>query len=402
MDLDRLAEVEHAYLMRTYGRQPVAFARGEGVYLWDTAGTRYLDFLSGIAVMSVGHSHPKVVEAIRAQAGTLAHVSNLFYTEPQVLLAQRLHELLGFGRAFFANSGAEANECALKLARRYARVNGRQASGVVAALGSFHGRTFTTLAATGQPSKHEAFAPLPPWFSYVELNDEDALSASIDEGTSAVLLEVVQGEGGVRLASAGFLKHARALCDEVGAVLIFDEVQTGLGRTGAWFAFQHLDVMPDVVTLAKALGGGLPIGACVAREDVADVFGPGDHATTFGGGPIPSAAALAVLDVIEAEGLVDNSRAMGARLVDGLRAATDDMPAVVEVRGLGLLVALELAGPWSADVVAAARDAGLIVNNVTPTAVRFAPPLTVQAQHIDEAIGIVAEICAGLGVQVDG
>ncbi len=390
MKLDELIAAERAVHMNVYGRQPVAFVRGKGARLWDTEGTEYLDFLSGIAVMSVGHSHPRVVEAIRAQAGQLQHVSNLYYTEPQVLLAQRLRDLLGWGKVFFANSGAEANECALKLARKHARARGREANGVVAVLGSFHGRTFTTLAATGQPAKHVPFAPLPAWFTYVELNDVDALADAVDEDTSAVLLEVVQGEGGVRLASAEFIKHARALCDEHDAVLIVDEIQTGLGRTGEWFAFRHLGIEPDIVTLAKALGGGLPIGACIAREPVADAFGPGDHATTFGGGPVPCAAALAVLDVIDDEGLVANARAMGERLLAGLAG----LPGAVEARGVGLLVALELAGPWSADVVTAARESGLIINNVTPTAIRLAPPLIIGPAEVDRALGILADVLA--------
>ena len=388
MTFDELIADERAFHMNVYGRQPLAIARGEGVRVWDIDGREYLDFLSGIAVMSVGHSHPRVVDAIREQAGALAHVSNLFYTEPQIRLAERLHALLGWGKSFFANSGAEANECALKLARKWARGRGQQGNGIVAALGSFHGRTFTTLAATGQPAKHEAFSPLPGWFSYVDLDDVDALDAAVTDETVAVLLEVVQGEGGVRLASPDFLKHARALCDERDALLIIDEVQTGLGRTGEWFAFQHLDVTPDIITLAKALGGGLPIGACVARDGVADAFGPGDHATTFGGGPIPCAAALAVLDVIEDEGLVENAARMGTLLIDRLLAASDRLP-ITEVRGLGLLVGADLAEDRAADVVAAARDRGLIINNVAPNTVRFAPPLIVSEDDVARAVEIV-------------
>ncbi|MCI0347685.1 MAG: aminotransferase class III-fold pyridoxal phosphate-dependent enzyme, partial [Chloroflexi bacterium] len=293
MTFDELREREAATHMQVYGRQPVAFARGEGVRLWDVDGREYLDFVAGIAVMSVGHSHPTVVAAVREQAAALTHVSNLYYTEPQIILAERLHELLGWGRAFFGNSGAEANECAMKLARRWQRSNGRPArAGVVAALGSFHGRTVATLAATGQPGKHEPFAPLPPEFvHHVPFNEADALDAALTDEIGALLLEVVQGEGGINPATPEYLKAARELCDERGVLLIFDEVQTGLGRTGRWFGFQHSGVVPDVVTLAKALGGGLPIGACVAREDVADAFRPGDHATTFGGGPVPCAAA---------------------------------------------------------------------------------------------------------------
>ena len=398
MNLDEITSLDARYHMNVYGRQPVAFVRGEGAVLWDTEGKRYLDFLAGIAVMSVGHSHPTVVEAIREQAGTLQHVSNLFYTQPQAILAERLHDLLGWGKVFFSNSGAEANECALKLARRWARARGSQdRSGVVVALGSFHGRTFTTLAATGQPHKHEAFAPLPAWFTYVSLNDEDALDAAVTDETTAVMLEVVQGEGGVRLATPEYLTAARKFCEERGAALIFDEVQTGLGRTGKWFAFQHYDVAPDIVTLAKALGGGLPIGACIAREDVADAFRPGDHATTFGGGPVPCAAALAVLDVIESEGLVARSAEAGEKLTRSIVEATSCNKAVGEIRGLGLLIAIELAGDWAAEIVGKALAKGLVVNNVAPNAVRLAPPLIVSDDQIEQAVEILAGILSEYG-----
>jgi len=398
MKLDEITSLDARYHMNVYGRQPVAFVRGEGAVLWDTEGKQYLDFLAGIAVMSVGHSHPKVVEAIRAQAGMLQHVSNLFYTEPQAILAERLHELLGWGKVFFSNSGAEANECALKLARRWARARGSQdRSGVVVALGSFHGRTFTTLAATGQPHKHEPFAPLPAWFKYVSLNDEEALDEAVGDDTTAVLLEVVQGEGGVRLATPEYLTAARKFCEERGAALIFDEVQTGLGRTGKWFAFQHYGVAPDIVTLAKALGGGLPIGACIAREDVADAFKPGDHATTFGGGPVPCAAALAVLDVIESEGLVGRAADAGETLTQSLLKATGGNKAVGEIRGLGLLIAIELAGEWAAEIVGKALAKGLVVNNVAPNAVRLAPPLIVTDGQIEQAVEILAGILSEYG-----
>jgi acetylornithine/N-succinyldiaminopimelate aminotransferase len=397
-DFKELAAREERFIMHTYGRQPVAFVRGEGARLWDSEGNEYLDFLGGIAVMSVGHSHPKIVAAVRAQIGELTHVSNLFYTEPQVELAERLHDLLGWGKVFFSNSGAEANECALKLARRWSRTNGAaDRSDVVVALGSFHGRTFTTLAATGQLNKHEPFTPLPPWFSYIPLNDEQALDDAVTDSTTAVLLEVVQGEGGVRLATPEFLRAARKICDERGAALIVDEVQTGLGRTGRWFAFQHYDVTPDIITLAKALGAGLPIGACIAREEVADAFKPGDHATTFGGGPVPCAAALAVLDVIEEEGLVPRAAEAGERLIAALSSATAGNPFVREIRGLGLLIAIELAEPKASDIVRAALERGLIVNNVTPDAVRLAPPLNVSDDQIERAVGILAGLLDGMG-----
>ena len=378
--------------MQVYTRFPVAFERGEGTRLYDTDGREYLDFVGGIAVMSVGHSHPRVVAAIQEQAARLTHVSNLFYTEPQVALALRIHDLLGWGKVFFANSGAEANECAVKLARRWARLHGRPAVEVVAALGSFHGRTVATLAATGQPAKHEPFAPLPGEFVHVPLNDTEALDTVLGDRTSALILEVVQGEGGVVLADPDYLRMARKLCDERGALLVFDEVQTGLGRTGRWFAFEHADVVPDVITLAKALGGGLPIGACVAREDVAEAFVRGDHATTFGGGPVPCAAALAVLDVIASEGLIENARVMGERLVDGLRTKLAGHPGVIDVRGLGLLVAVELAGEWSRAIAEQGLENGFLLNNVTPNTVRLSPALNVGADDIDRAIELTAEL----------
>jgi acetylornithine/N-succinyldiaminopimelate aminotransferase len=396
-DLEQIRSAESEFVMQTYGRQPVAFVRGEGALLYDTSGREILDFVAGIAVMSVGHSHPAVVEAIREQAGALTHVSNLYYTEPQVRLAERLHGLVGWGKTFFANSGAEANECAVKLARKHTCRDGdRTRIKVVAALGSFHGRTIATLAATGQPKKHLAFSPLPGEFVHVPLNDVAALEQAVSNDCSAILLEVVQGEGGVVPATPEFLTAARRLCDERGSILIFDEVQTGLGRTGTWFAFQHAGVQPDIVTLAKALGGGLPIGACVAREEVAASFGPGDHATTFGGGPVPCSAALAVLDVIEKEDLVSNAAAMGDRLVKTLREKTAGIPAVKEVRGLGLLVAVALAEDRAAEVVAGCLDRGLLVNNVTPSVIRLSPPLNVNADQVDRAAGILADVLGAL------
>ncbi|HEX9696926.1 MAG TPA: acetylornithine transaminase [Actinomycetota bacterium] len=390
---DAIRTRDDACVMQTYGRAPVAFVRGEGVRLWDSEGREYLDFLAGIAVASTGHAHPAVTAAIREQAGTLVHVSNLFYTEPQGLLAERLHGLLGWGRTFFSNSGAEANECAIKLARRS---TGR--AGLVTAAGSFHGRTVATLAATGQPAKHVPFAPLPPeLMNHVPFNDQDSLDAAIGDDTSAVLLEVVQGEGGVNPATPEYLHAARKLCDERGALLIFDEVQTGLGRTGTWFAFQHAGVEPDIVTLAKALGGGLPIGACIARERVAAAFARGDHATTFGGGPVPCRAALAVLDVIEQEDLVQNAAAMGDRLIRRLGEATAGNDLVAGVRGLGLLVGVQLTADRSAEAVERCLAEGLIVNNVTPSTIRLSPPLLVGAGDVDRAAGILGSVLAQMG-----
>jgi predicted acetylornithine/succinylornithine family transaminase len=373
-------------LMNTYPPQPVTFVRGEGSYLWDDNGRRYLDFLSGLAVTSLGHAHPVVADAISRQARTLLHVSNLYGTEPAHDVAATLDRLIGGGgRVFFCNSGAEANECAIKLARKW---GGYGKFGVVSAYGSFHGRTLATLHATGQPAKHEPFQPLPEGFRHVAWNDLDALAAAIDPTVAAVLLEPVQGEGGVNPASAAYFKGVRQLCDERGLLFMVDEIQTGLGRTGEWFGFQHFDVQPDVVTMAKALGNGMPIGACWARDDVASAFKPGDHATTFGGQPLATAAARATLATMEALDVPGRAAARGEYLQQGLSA----LPGVVSVRGFGLLVAVELEGKRAAAVAAGALDAGLVVNPVTASALRLAPSLLVSEEEIDEAVAILEKV----------
>jgi len=391
--LDELVALDRANVMQTYGRAPVAFVRGEGTVLYDVSGKRYLDFLSGLAVTSLGHAHPAIADALADQARTLLHVSNLYYNTVQPQVAARLNRLVGGdGRVFFCNSGAEANECAIKLARRYGQANGGpERFHVLSAYGSFHGRTLTTLAATGQPQKQETFQPLPAGFRQVAFADVDALAAVMDERVCAVLLEPVQGEGGVQPAPAGYLEAVRALCDEREALLVMDEVQTGLGRTGAWFGFQHAEVRPDIVTMAKALGNGVPIGACWARADVAAAFQPGDHATTFGGQPLAARAALATLDVMEAEDVPARAAAAGKRLVGALEA----VPGVAAVRGVGLLIAAELAAGIDARTVAGECLArGLVCNAVTPTALRFAPPLLVTDDEIAEAVGLLAGVLA--------
>src|SRR5579871_6055192 len=324
-------------LMPTYAPTTVTFVRGRGTELWDDRGRRYLDFLCGLAVTSLGHAHPAVAEAICTQAQTLLHVSNLFSNEVGPAVADTLDRLLGGGgQVFMCNSGAEANECAIKLARRW---GGRGRHGVVSAYGSFHGRTLATLTATGQPTKHEPFQPLPEGFRYAAWNDLDDLARQLDPTTvAAVLLESVQGEGGVNVADPAFLAGVRAMCDERGVLLIMDEVQTGLGRTGKWWGFQHAGILPDIVTSAKALGNGVPIGACWARHDVASAFQPGDHGSTFGGQPLASAAALATLRVMEQEDVPARAAAAGARLTKALEA----VPGVAAVRGPGLLIAAEL------------------------------------------------------------
>jgi acetylornithine/N-succinyldiaminopimelate aminotransferase len=389
----RVLDAEH--VMQTYGRLPVEFVRGEGTLLFDSDGTRYLDFLSGLAVTSLGHAHPEVAAAIADQAATLLHVSNLYYNDLQPQVAARLDTLLGGnGRVFFANSGAEANECAIKLARRYGQLHGgRDRFHVVSAYGSFHGRTLTTLAATGQPQKQETFQPLPDGFRQVEFDDVDALAAALDDRVAAVLLEPVQGEGGVNPASHEYLAAVRELCDEREALLIMDEVQTGLGRTGRWFGFEHSGIRPDIVTMAKALGNGVPIGACWARAEVAEAFRAGDHATTFGGQPLAARGSLTVLDIMTREQVPERAERAGTRLATELQK----VPGIVAVRGLGLLLAAELSdGIDAKDVAQRAMESGLIVNAVTGSALRLAPSLLVTDAEIAEAVEILASVLAAV------
>lgn len=369
--------------MQTYGRQPVAFAAGDGSWLTDADGKTYLDCLGGLAVVAVGHANPRVTAAVAAQMSSLVHVSNLYFTEPMVVLAERLTTLSGLDRVFFCNDGATANEAAIKLARRYGQATrGPDCYEVVSLLDSFHGRTLATLAATGQPAKQATFAPLPGGFQQVAAGDFGSLEAKVGAGTAAVLLETVQGEGGVVPLDPDYLKAVRRLCDETGTLLILDDVQAGVGRTGDWFSWQSLGLEPDIATTAKALANGLPIGACLATERVASAFRPGDHATTFGGGPVVCAAALAVLDEIEDRNLLANCRARSEQLRMGL----ESLPGVVEVRGRGLLLAAVLEGERSAAVAASARSLGLIVNAVRPDAIRFAPPLSISAEEVELAI----------------
>ena len=379
--------------MDTYARADVTFVRGEGCRLWDDAGREYLDCLGGLAVVAAGHANPAVADAVAAQMRTLVHVSNLFWTQPMADLARRLRALTGWGNVFFANSGAEANECAVKLVRKWAGSTSRSESRsgstsrsesrseIVAAHSSFHGRTLATLAATGQPAKWEGFAPLPAGFTHVPFGDVEALDAAVGGQTAAVLLEPVQGEGGVRPAPPGYLQAVRDLTRERGVALVFDEVQTGMGRTGTWWAFQGEGVTPDVFTVAKGLANGLPIGACIASDDVAAAFGPGSHATTFGGGPVPCAAALATIAELERASCPEIVTERGAALAAGLEA----LPFVDHVRGRGLLLAAELTGPFAADLAAAALAAGLVVNAVTPSAIRFSPPLVISPKEIATA-----------------
>ena len=383
---EQLRARDAATVLPTYGRAPVAFVRGEGVHLWDTEGRQYLDFLCGLAVTSLGHAHPVVAQAVAEQARTLVHVSNLFLTEPMVELAERLQDVLGWpdGKALFCNSGAEAIEAALKIARRHGKAQSGDKVHVVALRNGFHGRTLGALAFTANPSKREPFQPLGDWVTHVGNDDPAALEAAVTERTCAVIMEPVQGEGGVYVVPDEMWLAARRACDRVGALLIADEVQTGLGRLGAWFGWQQTPVAPDVVALAKALANGMPIGAVVARGQAAAALLPGDHGTTFGGGPVVCAAALAVLDTLTGDDLVAHAAAMGKELEARLDALIERHPLAVARRGRGLLQGLVLARPLAAEVTGAALADGLVVNNVLPDTVRLAPPLIVRTEHLDQ------------------
>jgi acetylornithine/N-succinyldiaminopimelate aminotransferase len=377
-----------AAVMPNYGVPPVALARGEGCRVWDTDGNAYLDLIAGIAVSSLGHAHPALVAAVTAQVGTLAHTSNLFVHEPGVRLAERLLRLLDTdGRVFFVNSGAEANEAAYKLIRRRA---GQDRTYVVAAEGSFHGRTMGALALTGKASIREPFGPFGADVRFVPYGSVDALREAVTGECAAVFLEPTQGEGGVVPAPEGYLAAARRVCDETGAALVFDEIQSGIGRTGVWFQHQREGVRPDVITLAKGLGGGLPIGACVGLGAYGTAFGKGDHGSTFGGNPVSCAAALAVLDTIDKDGLLEHVTTVGELLADGIAAAGH--PLLAGVRGSGLWRAIVLTEPKSAEVEAAARDAGFLVNAIKPDVIRLAPPLIITADEVASFTTALPEI----------
>jgi len=385
MTLVELQEIERRSVIGSYARLPVEFVRGLDTRLWDVDGNEYLDFLSGISVTNVGHCHPRVVAAVREQAGILMHTSNLFYTEPAMRLAERLSRSSLGGKVFFCNSGAEANEAAIKLARK-----ARPGGDVVVVLGAFHGRTYGALSATPQEAKQAPFAPLVPGFRAVEPSAEAMLGA-VDSGTAAVLLEPIQGESGVNVLGPEILAAARQACDEHGAALIFDEIQCGMGRTGTLWAYEQTDVRPDAITAAKALGGGLPIGALITGERLADVLSAGDHGSTFAGGPVIAAAALAALDVIDDPELLARVRELGQRLSGGL----EGLPHVVSVRGRGLMLACRLDVPAPAVVRRALLEQRLIVNSTGPETVRLLPPLTISAADVDEALERLAGALEG-------
>jgi predicted acetylornithine/succinylornithine family transaminase len=385
VSLAELQALERSSVIASYARQPVEFVRGEGSHLWDEQGNEYLDFLCGISVTNLGHCHPRVVAAVREQAGRLMHTSNLFYTEPAMRLAERLSSSSLGGKVFFCNSGAEANEAAIKLVRK-----ARRGGDVVVVHGAFHGRTYGALSATPQEAKQAPFAPLVPGFRAVAPEPE-ALAAAVDEHTAAVILEVIQGESGVHLLSEEALRAARAACDEHGAALVFDEVQTGMGRTGSLWAYQQTGVKPDAITLAKALGGGLPIGALVTGERLADVLQPGDHGSTFAGGPVVAAAALTALDLTDDEALLARVRDLGGVLAAGL----ERLPHVVSVRGRGLMLACELDVQAPAVARRALLEQRLILNATGPTTLRLLPPLTVGVEEISEALARLAGALEG-------
>lgn len=381
------------HLMNTYNRQPVAFVRGEGAYLWDEAGKRYLDAVAGVAVNGLGHGHPKLVKAVSEQAATLIHSSNLYRVLRQEELADKLCGLAGMDKAFFCNSGCEANEAAIKLARLYGHGKGIEVPTIIVMEKAFHGRTMATLTATGSRKIQAGFEPLLSGFARVPFNDLEAVRhvAEHNKSVVAVLIEVVQGEGGINVLPSEYLAELRQICDAHGWLLMLDEVQTGIGRTGTWFGFQHSGILPDVMALAKGLGSGVPIGACLARGAAADVFTPGSHGSTFGGNPLACAAALATLQTIEEEKLLDNARVRGEAIRSGLRAALVGVHGVVDIRGEGMMIGIELDRPCG-ELVAVARDAGVLINVTSDTVIRLVPPLIYGEAEVDALVTAVSGI----------
>ncbi|MDN5857573.1 MAG: acetylornithine transaminase [Pseudonocardia sp.] len=372
-----LGERWQASLMNNYGTPPITLVRGQGAEVWDSAGRRYLDLLGGIAVNALGHAHPAVIEAVTAQLSTLGHTSNLYITEPPVELAERLLELIGApGRVLLCNSGTEAVEAAFKMARRTGRAS------IIACENAFHGRTMGALALTGQQPKREPFEPMTPGVTHIPFGDAAALDAAVDEHTAAVFLEPILGEAGAVTPPADYLAAARRITEERGALLVLDEVQTGIGRTGSWFAFQRAGITPDVITLAKGLGGGMPIGACVGLGAAGELFEPGQHGTTFGGNPVCCAAALAVLATIESEGLLEQVALVGKTIVGGIEELRH--PLVTGVDGAGLLIGVQLGEPVAAALAVAARNGGYLINNTAPDRLRLAPPLVLTEAQAEE------------------
>ncbi|UCE47653.1 MAG: aspartate aminotransferase family protein [Phycisphaerales bacterium] len=388
MTTQETIELFDKYVIANYGRLPRVIVKGEGCYLYDSDGNKILDMFPGWAVSAIGHCHPKVTEALRRQAGELLHIDNTFYSEPQGELAKLLSERAFGGKCFFCNSGAEANEAALKLARLH---TSEEKYKFITAEGSFHGRTFATMTATAQPKHHEGLLPLLPGFVYVPFNDIEALEKAFSDEVAAVMVEPIQGEGGINLADAEYLRAIRRLCDEKGAVLIFDEVTTGIGRTGKWFAYQHYDVRPDMVTMAKALGGGTAIGAMMASEEVAASLVPGKHATTFGGNALVCAAAVAVINVIEQENLLENAKKLGQYTMDKLRQLKQKHEIIDSVRGVGLMIGVQLTSA-GAGIVDKCLENGLRINCTQGTVLRFMPPMIATESQIDQAVDILDSV----------
>lgn len=395
MDKQAVMETDAQYYMKVFARYSVVLSHGEGPYVYDTNGKKYIDFLGGIAVNILGHAHPKLTEAIAKQAGRLIHCSNLYYTEEQATLAKMLAAVSGMDRVFFGNSGAEANEGAIKIARKYAKKINPDKVEIITAIDSFHGRTLATLTATGQPKYQKGYEPLPGGFRYVAYNNIEELKAIMSkERTCAVMLEPIQGEGGVHLPEPGYLQAVRELCDQTGALLIFDEIQTGMGRTGSMFAYQAFGVKPDILTVAKGLGGGVPIGAFMTTEKVSNALTAGDHGTTFGGNPLVCAAAKAVLAVLAEEDLLANATAMGAYLTQQLIALQAKYPSLItEVRGKGLMIGAQLT-QMGRGIVDRCLEQGVIINCTAGTVLRFVPPLNITTQHIDEVMAVLDSVLA--------
>jgi len=385
MTTQETIDLYNKYVIANYNRLPRVIVKGEGCYLYDADGNKILDMFPGWAVSGLGHCHPAVVEALRTQAGELLHIDNTFYSEPQGMLAKLLSERGFGGKCFFCNSGAEANEAALKLARLYTATGKYK---FITAEGSFHGRTFATVTATAQPKYHEGFLPLLPGFMYVAFNDVAALEAAFTDEVAAVMVEPIQGEGGINVATAEYLQAIRRLCDENGAVMILDEVQTGIGRTGKWFAYQHFDVEPDIITMAKALGGGVAIGAMMAKPEIAATLVPGKHASTFGGNCLACAAGVAVIEAIEKDNLLEHAAKLGRYAKDKLEQLKQKHSIIDSVRGIGLMIGVQLAGPGK-QIVDRCLEDGLRINCTHETVLRFMPPMIATTDQIDQAIEIL-------------
>ncbi|HCO95453.1 MAG TPA: aspartate aminotransferase family protein [Phycisphaerales bacterium] len=388
MTTQETIELFDKYVIANYGRLPRVITKGEGCYLYDADGNKILDMFPGWAVSAIGHCHPRVVEALRKQAGELLHIDNTFYSEPQGMLAKLLSERAFGGKCFFCNSGAEANEAALKLARLH---TAEQKYKFITAEGSFHGRTFATMTATAQPKHHEGLLPLLPGFVYVPFNDIEALEAAFSDEVAAVMIEPIQGEGGINVATAEYLQAIRRLCDENGAVMILDEVQTGIGRTGKWFGYQHFDIEPDIITMAKALGGGVAIGAMMATEQVAASLIPGKHASTFGGNALVCAAGVAVIEAIEEDNLLENANRLGQYTMDKLQQLKQKHSIIDSVRGVGMMIGLQLNGP-GAVIVNKCLENGLRINCTQGTVLRFMPPMIANQSQIDQAVEILDSV----------